>query len=163
MIMDKGGERFFKVSEDALVLTLVNHIVTYISEDTPQSEKEMMQVLSGQLATMLYEGHKEGEISKDKILIIFLSFASKILELHELEVKCAETMLKYAESYDDLALKSIQKIIGMNTHDFINMQQEGQFQFLYMFIKDMGIDPIETYKELDMLEADVTNKPIFSH
>lgn len=163
MIMDKGEERFFKVSDDALILTLINHIVTFIADETPQSEKDMMVVLTNQLSTMLYDGHKNGNESKDKIIVIFLNFTSKILELHELEVKCAETMLKYAESYDESALKSIQKVISMNTFDFISMEQEGQFQFLFKFIKDMGIDPIETYKELDILEADVTNKPVFSH
>jgi len=161
--MDKGEERFFKISEDALVLTLVNHIVTYVGEETSQTDKDGIQALSGQLATMLYDGHKDGEESKDKILVIFLNFSSKILELDELEVRCAETMLKYAESYDASALEAIQKVISMNIFDFVNMEQEGQFQFLYKFIKDMGIDPIETYKELDMLEADVTNKPVFSH
>jgi hypothetical protein len=162
-MVDENGERLFKISQEALVLTLVNHIVTYIGDDTPESEKKMMQQISGELAMSLYETHKNGNASKDHILIIFLNFASKIMDLHELETKSASTLMEQGSSYGAEAMASIQKVIGMNIHDFVNLEQEPQFQFLLKFILDMKIDVIKTYQELDMLEADVTNKPVFSH
>jgi len=162
-MIDENGERLFKISQDALVLTLVNHVVSYIGEDTSVNEKKMMQQISGELAMSLYKTHKDGDTSKDHILIIFLNFASKILELDDLETKSASTLMEKGDSYGEEAMDSIKKVISMNVHDFVNLEQENQFQFLLKFILDMKIDVIKTYQELDMLEADVTNKPVSTH
>jgi hypothetical protein len=145
-------ENYVQISEDVLKLSLSHSLLNLIDSKTSATDKIAIKSMMNEILNALSPN------SDNSYELAYYNFISKFSDNHNVEAKTAEKLLEKERTGK---LDGAKDLIGLNVDGFQYLAQEAQFQTLFQFLVNMNMDIQETYKELDMLEADAFNKPIF--
>jgi hypothetical protein len=155
--MEKFGdyilENYVKISEDALKLSLSHNLLIMLDDSVSDQEKVVLKQMMNEILNTLSKS------SEQPYEIAYFNFISKFVDNDEVEVRTAQKLIDLERSgkVDD-----VRDLIAMNIDNFKFLPQEVKFQTLFKFLLNMGIEIDKAYKELDMLEAEAFNKPVYS-
>jgi hypothetical protein len=151
--LEDNLENYIQISEDALKLSLSHNLLILLDESVSDTEKVALKNLMNEILNGLSKN------AENSFEVAYYNFISKFIDNDEVETKMVEKLLELQQQG---VIGDMKELIAMNTDYFTNLDQESQFQILFKFLLNMGIQIEKTYKELDMLEAEAFNKPIFS-
>jgi hypothetical protein len=146
-------ENYVKISEDALKLSLSHNLLILLDETVSQFEKDALKKVMNELLDAL---SKNSDKAYDNA---YFNFISKFVDNDEVEVRTAQKLVDLENRGD---VEGAKGIISMNVEEFKNLPQEAKFQTLFQFLLKMGVEVEKSYKELDMLEAEALNQPVFN-
>lgn len=144
----------FKISEGAIKLNYILNVIAYSQNDTQGLYKTELRERLITTSKFLYNENIKKKCDTSLVTILTVMQVSKAIEDDNMMIKAYEHLSKTEYSNDlDLLIKS-----NINMFEFMD---DNMLEHIGSLLLSMGVTKIEnTYKELDMLQVDLFNKPL---
>ena len=155
-------QEMFKISDSAIKLNFVLNGITYASdEDLTEIEKSELKERMRVTSLFLFSECTKKIADTNLITLLMVMQIMKLIEDDEIEIKVYEYLLQVSQSKEQTAL--IEQMFKSNFTAFSLIDDE-TMDYLSQFLLSMGVTNIkEVYQELDLLQVDIFNKPLYLH
>lgn len=147
----------YKISENAIKLNYANNALMYILNDTQDVEPKELRDRIMFASKLLFDNSIKEQCDKNYLTILTVMQISKAIEDDELMIKAYEYLIKHSQS-DELNTH-IEEILKSRV-TLVDYKEDELLEHTAQMLQSMGVKTEDAYKELDLLQVDLFNKPL---
>jgi hypothetical protein len=145
----------FKISDSAIKLNYILNVIAYSQNDTQEIDRTELRERLRATSKFLYNENIKEQCEINYVTILTVLQVSKAIEDDDMMIKAYEFLIKERPQSDD-----INKLFKSNINLF-EIVDDRMLNLISNLLLSIGVTKIEdTYKELDMLQVDIFNKPL---
>lgn len=152
--------RQYRISENAIKLGIVLNTMEYSQSETAPLKKVELKKSIKAASEILYSEKIKSLCDKNYLTILVLMQIAKAIQDDEMEIKTYNHLynhlIKNAKS--DELIGYLETIFKTHVNVFAD---DETIDYQAQLLLSMGVKIEDAYKELDLLQVDIFNKPIF--